>query len=101
MRGSTHRMRRRCCCNAMSGSASERRERNGRYGRRVSDGARRMMSGLVQAARLSAQDEVADLLAEQGRELGARAVTIYLIDHAQLMLVPLKGAGAPVQPAVP
>ncbi len=47
------------------------------------------MAGLLQAARTGVPDEVAALLAEQGQVLGARAVTVYLVDHEQYVLVPL------------
>jgi hypothetical protein len=56
-----------------------------------------MLSGLMQAARLSAPDQVAALLAAQGEALGARSVTIYLIDHEQLLLVPLQREGVPIR----
>src|SRR3954451_9735032 len=49
-----------------------------------------MLNGLFQAARLSAPDRVADLLAHPGEALGAQTVTIYLIDHEQVTLVPLR-----------
>jgi hypothetical protein len=48
-----------------------------------------MLNGLFQAARLSVPDRVAELLARHGEALGARNVTIYLIDHEQVTLVPL------------
>jgi hypothetical protein len=57
--------------------------------RRVGDAAQEMLAGLLQAARTSVPDEVAALLAEQGQALGARAVTVYLVDHEQYVLVPL------------
>jgi serine phosphatase RsbU (regulator of sigma subunit) len=60
-----------------------------------------MLSGLLQAARLSAPDAVAALLAEHGEDLGARAVTIYLIDHEQLVLVPLQRTGVADQEPLP
>ena len=48
-----------------------------------------MLSGLLRAARTSVPDDVAALLAEQGEALGARDVTVYLVDHEQYVLVPL------------
>ncbi len=55
----------------------------------VSD-AQRMLSGLLlPAARLSVPDDVAALLVEQGRMLGADGVSVYLVDHEQHLLVPL------------
>ncbi len=48
-----------------------------------------MLTGLLTAARLSVPDDVAALLAEQGRALGAEDVTIYLVDQEQYLLVPL------------
>ncbi len=48
-----------------------------------------MLSGLLAAARLSVPDDVAALLAEQGRALGAENVTVYLVDQEQYLLVPL------------
>src|SRR5918912_3170102 len=67
----------------------------------MSDRARRMLNGLVQAARLSEPTRVAALLAEQGEALGARSVRIYLIDHEQVMLVPLSREEAEVQQPLP
>ncbi len=52
-----------------------------------------MLNGLFQAARLSAPDRVAELLAHHGEALGAQNVTIYLIDHEQVTLVPLPREG--------
>jgi len=60
-----------------------------------------MLNGLVQASRLSAPDRVAALLAEQGEALGARNVTIYLIDHDQTTLVPVTRHGAPGREPLP
>jgi hypothetical protein len=48
-----------------------------------------MLAGLLAAARLSVPDEVAALLADQGSALGADAVTVYLVDHEQHVLVPV------------
>jgi len=67
----------------------------------VDDRAIRMLNGLVQASRLSAPDRVAALLAEQGEALGARNVTIYLIDHDQTTLVPVTRHGAPGREPLP
>jgi hypothetical protein len=55
----------------------------------MGDGAREMLAGLLSAARLSVPDGVAALLAEHGTALGADAVTIYLVDHEQRVLVPV------------
>jgi hypothetical protein len=52
-----------------------------------------MLSGLLAAARLSLPDDVAALLAEQGRALGAEDVTVYLVDAEQYLLVPVPQAG--------
>jgi serine phosphatase RsbU (regulator of sigma subunit) len=60
-----------------------------------------MLSGLAQTTRLSAPNRVAALLAEQGEALGARSVTIYLIDHEQVMLVPLQREGGPTREPLP
>jgi serine phosphatase RsbU (regulator of sigma subunit) len=60
-----------------------------------------MLSGLVGATRLSAPDRVAVVLAEQGEALGARTVTIYLIDHEQVGLVPLQREGVPTLEVLP
>ncbi len=54
----------------------------------VSD-AQGMLTGLLPAARLSVPDDVAALLVEQGRNLGAVSVSVYLVDHEQHLLVPL------------
>jgi hypothetical protein len=50
---------------------------------------REMLSGLLEAARLSVPDDVAGLLVEKGRVLGADGVTVFLVDHEQYLLVPL------------
>jgi serine phosphatase RsbU (regulator of sigma subunit) len=60
-----------------------------------------MLTGLLQAARLSEPTQVAGLLADQGEALGARGVIIYLIDHEQVTLVPLQREGAAVQEPLP
>lgn len=52
-----------------------------------------MLAGLLSAARLSVPDGVAALLAEHGSALGADAVTIYLVDHEQYVLVPVPTSG--------
>jgi hypothetical protein len=49
-----------------------------------------MLSGLLEAARLTVPDDVAALLAERGKALGADDVTVYLVDHEQYVLVPLR-----------
>ena len=67
----------------------------------VGDRARQMLTGLLQAARLSEPTQVAQLLTEQGEALGARSVTIYLIDHEQVMLVPLPQGQAPDREPLP
>jgi len=59
----------------------------------MSDRASRMLSGLVRAARMSAPDRVVGVITDQGEALGAREITIYLIDHEQVTLVPLPGEG--------
>ncbi len=51
--------------------------------------AQGMLTGLLPAARLSVPDDVAALLVEQGRTLGADGVSVYLVDHEQHVLVPL------------
>jgi serine phosphatase RsbU (regulator of sigma subunit) len=57
--------------------------------------AQEMLSGLLAAARLSVPDDVAELLAGKGRDLGADGVSIYLVDYDQRLLVPLpQTAGA-------
>lgn len=48
-----------------------------------------MLAGLLAAARLTVPDDVPDLVIHQGRALGASAVTVYLVDHEQYLLVPL------------
>jgi serine phosphatase RsbU (regulator of sigma subunit) len=60
-----------------------------------------MLGGLAQTTRLSASDRVAALLAEQGEALGARSVTIYLIDQEQVVLVPLQREGVPGREPLP
>ncbi len=55
----------------------------------MGDSAREMLAGLLSAARLSEPDGVAALLAEHGTALGADAVTIYLVDQEQHVLVPV------------
>jgi hypothetical protein len=53
------------------------------------DDAQTMLAGLVPAARLNVPEDVAALLVERGRSLGADAVSVYLVDHEQRVLVPL------------
>ncbi len=53
------------------------------------DGVQEMLSGLLPAARLSVPEDVAALLVEKGRSLGADGVSVYLVDHEQYLLVPL------------
>jgi hypothetical protein len=48
-----------------------------------------MLRALLSAARLSVPDDVAALLGDQGQALGAKDVTLYLVDHEQYVLVPL------------
>jgi hypothetical protein len=48
-----------------------------------------MLSALLPTARLNVPDEVAALLVEQGRQLGADGVSVYLVDQEQYLLVPL------------
>ena len=50
-----------------------------------------MLAGLPSAARLSVPDDLAGLLADSGRALGADNVTVYLVDGEQYDLVPLPG----------
>ncbi len=57
-----------------------------------------MLTGLPAAARLTTPDDVAGLLAEQGRALGAEQVTVYLVDHEQSSLVPLPQHGSTYGP---
>jgi hypothetical protein len=60
-----------------------------------------MLNGLLQAARLSAPDTVAGLLADQGEALGAQSVTIYLVDYEQVALVPLQREAVQVREPLP
>ena len=53
------------------------------------NGVREMLSGLLEATRLQVPDDLASLLVEKGRVLGADAVTVLLVDHEQYLLVPL------------
>jgi hypothetical protein len=66
----------------------------------MADAAEEMLTGLLAAARASVPDEVAGLLAERARALGAESATIFLIDHEQYVLVPVPrthdGGGEPV-----
>lgn len=55
---------------------------------------------LVPAARLTVPEDVAALLVERGRSLGADAVSVYLIDHEQRVLVPLPQSQAEQSPLV-
>ena len=58
-----------------------------------------MLSTLLQVARLSVPEEVAALLADRGRALGADDVTVFLADHEQYVLVPLPPTtGEPEEP---
>ena len=69
-------------------AGGERRQR-WVYGAGVSDSAREMLAGLLQAVRLSVPDEVAATLVDNGRSLGAGNVTVYLADQEQYLLVPV------------
>jgi serine phosphatase RsbU (regulator of sigma subunit) len=70
-----------------------------RYRLAVRDGAEHMLNHLLEAARLTVPDDLAALLVDQGRALGADEVTLYLVDHDQYLLVPLPGqAGADRSP---
>ena len=51
--------------------------------------AEQMLNHLVEAARLTVPDDLAEFFAEHGRSLGAEEVTVYLVDHQQYALVPL------------
>ena len=58
-----------------------------------------MLAGLLEAVQLSVPDDVAELLADRGKVLGADAVTIFLADQEQYLLVPVpRAAGRAVQP---
>jgi serine phosphatase RsbU (regulator of sigma subunit) len=57
-----------------------------------------MLSGLARAVRLDVPDELAALLTEQGKVLGADSVSVYLIDHEQYYLVALPQADHPRDP---
>ncbi|MFL6136805.1 MAG: PP2C family protein-serine/threonine phosphatase [Frankiaceae bacterium] len=63
----------------------------------VDDDAREMLSGLLDAARFSVPDDVASLLAGQGKALGATSVIVYLVDHEQYVLVPLPHDDGPAR----
>ena len=65
------------------------------YGSEVTDSARQMLVGLLSAVRLSVPDEVARRLADNGRALGADAVTLYLADQEQYVLVPVPTTADP------
>ena len=62
------------------------------------DGVREILSGLIEATRLQVPEAVAGLLVENGRLLGADAVTIFLVDHEQYLLVPLPPSDAEREP---
>ena len=62
------------------------------------DDARTMLAGLVPAARLNVPEDVAALLVEHGRSLGADSVSVYLVDHEQYLLVPLPQSEADPSP---
>jgi hypothetical protein len=48
-----------------------------------------MLAGLLPTARLNVPEDVAALLVEKGRRLGANSVSVYLVDVEQYLLVPL------------
>jgi hypothetical protein len=56
-----------------------------------------MLSGLPSQARFCVADDLAALLAERGRVLGAADVTVYLADPEQYLLVALPRAGEAAQ----
>ena len=60
-----------------------------------------MLAGLINAVRLCVPDEVAPLLSASGRALGADAVTLYLVDQEQYVLLPVPTTtGEPREPLV-
>lgn len=61
----------------------------------MTDSAREMLAGLLAAVRLSAPDEVAAKLVENGPALGADSVTVYLADQEQYFLVPVPSTTGP------
>jgi hypothetical protein len=67
----------------------------------MSDSARKMLAGLLSAARLSAPDDMVALLADRGTALGADNVTVYLVDHEQYALVPVPVASPSSDPRDP
>lgn len=71
-----------------SQAAGPRGRGRGWQSRLVCD-VREMSSGLLEAARLQVPDDVAGLLVEKGRVLGADGVTVFLVDHEQYLLVPV------------
>lgn len=60
-----------------------------------------MLSELVSAARLTLPDDLADVVSDQARALGATAATVYLADHDQYALVPLPSGSDPAVEVLP
>jgi hypothetical protein len=52
-----------------------------------------MLNHLPEAARLTVPDDLAEFFTDNGRALGAKEVTLYLVDHEQRVLVPLPRPG--------
>jgi hypothetical protein len=50
-----------------------------------------VLAGLVAASRLATPDDLARLITQYGRALGASDVTMYLVDYEQRVLVPIPG----------
>ncbi len=57
-----------------------------------SDGER-MLLHILESAHLTRPDDIPQLIADAARQIGADDVTIYVVDYAQLLLVPLTVQG--------
>jgi hypothetical protein len=52
-----------------------------------------LLTGLLRRTHLSAPSDVAEIVADQARAIGARDVTVYVVDHDATVLVPLPAGG--------
>src|SRR3712207_6561681 len=61
----------------------------------VDDRSFEVLAAVLSGSHLITEDDVAVLLAEQGKDLGARDVALYLADYDQQAVVPVPTADGP------
>src|ERR687884_2081622 len=61
----------------------------------VRDGGTQKVTDLVQASHLVVPDDVAALIVEHARGLGADDAALYLVDYEQRVLAPVPNSGGP------